>query len=112
MNKKIKRDVTYMSIITFLVMIIVLLLSIMFTHNGQMILKQIKHNKVDVINMVVKDSLVSYEKERLNRHNADMDEAGVFLWSKAEADTIYFRKARNILEWQEIELNKIDGFLR
>ncbi len=107
MNKKIKRDVTYMSIITVLLLMI-FTLSVIVTRDY----KDSKNNiiiqsDIDLIHQHFDDSLKGIDKERTDRYNADRTEGDKFLWSKAEADTIYFRKVSNLLKWREVELSKI-----
>ena len=106
MNKKIKRDVVYGSIISFLMLIIIGLFSLLYVNYNITKMKSTQELKIDSINNMIADSIKSINKERISRYNADRSETNKFFWTKKEADTIYFRKINNLLLWRDNELKK------
>ena len=95
MNKKIKRDIINFSIIVSLIFIM-LVMSIVWWQQTT----EVKEIAPEIhINKTVCDSLKSINNNHY-RNNAD------FKWTKAELDTIYFRKINNLLLWREHQLKK------
>ncbi len=107
MNKKIKRDVTYVSIISGLLLVIGSLLIVINQKFNCVEDAKNFNSDTNLIHKAFGDSLKKIDTERVNRYDADRTETNKFFWSKAEADTIYFRKVRKLVKWKEIELSKI-----
>lgn len=108
MNKKVKRDVIYTSIISGLLIVVMLLSYLVYSEVKSQEAKDVITSNMVKLNIKVSDSLRVIDEERQKRYHLVETNSDKLFWTRAEADTIYFRKIKKLLTWRENEIVKYE----